>query len=85
MVGEDPALRSSGAGIRLIWEGILHTSEVLGLDRFDFVGSMIEGVERVRRDFGARQLPYFNITKTPSRLLRAHSCLSDLFLKRGDP
>lgn len=71
MVGEDPALRSSGAGILLIWEAIRFTAEVLGLDKFDFEGSMIEGVERVRRDCGAKQIPYFSISKTPSRLLRA--------------
>lgn len=71
MVGEDPAFRSSGAGILLIWEAIRFTSEVLGLDKFDFEGSMIEGVERVRRDCGGKQIPYFSISKAPSRSLRA--------------
>lgn len=78
MVGENPALRNSGAGILLIWEAVKYASEVLGLNRFDFEGSMIEGVERVRRDCGARQIPYFCISKTPSRLLKAKFCLGNL-------
>jgi hypothetical protein len=78
MVGEDPMYRSSGAGIRLIWEAIRYTREVLGLNRFDFEGSMIEAVERVRRDCGAKQVPYFNVMKTPSRLLRVRNCLVGL-------
>jgi len=70
MVGEDPDLRASGAGILLIWESIKYTAQVLNLNRFDFEGSMLESVEPVRRDCGGVQVPYFNITKTPSRLLR---------------
>jgi lipid II:glycine glycyltransferase (peptidoglycan interpeptide bridge formation enzyme) len=36
---------------------------------FDFEGSMIEGVEYRNRSFGAEQKPYFNITKTDSKIL----------------
>lgn len=78
MVGEDPLKRNSGAGIFLIWEAIRFTSQELGLDRFDFEGSMIENVERVRRDFGAKQLPYFCVRKTSSRLLRLYQALRGL-------
>jgi len=39
--GDDPDLRSSGAGIFLIWEAIQYTKNVLGLNRFDFQGSMM--------------------------------------------
>jgi len=78
VVGEDPTLRNSGAGIRLIWEAIKFTSQELGLDRLDFEGSMIEGVEQVRRDCGARQKAYFSVTKTPSRLIRAGMFVKDL-------
>ncbi|MGR2882810.1 GNAT family N-acetyltransferase [Vibrio vulnificus] len=63
MVGEDPEFRSSGAGILLIWEAIKYTKEILKLARFDFEGSMIEAVEKVRRDCGGIQTPYFNIYK----------------------
>ena len=37
---------------------------------FDFEGSMIEGVERSYRAFGAIQTPYFSITKTNSKAFR---------------
>ena len=76
MVGEDPDLRNSGAGILLIWEAIKYTAQSLGLNRFDFEGSMLETVEPVRRDCGGIQVPYFTITKTPSRILK-----TALFLK----
>jgi hypothetical protein len=80
MVGENPKLRDSGAGILLISEAIRFTAQVLGLQRFDFEGSMIEGVERVRRDCGAKQVPYFSITKTNSRLLRFAQGVRSTFL-----
>lgn len=76
MVGEDPDLRNSGAGILLIWEAIQYTAKSLGLNKFDFEGSMLETVEPVRRDCGGIQIPYFTITKTPSRILK-----TALFLK----
>ncbi|MBD3380382.1 MAG: GNAT family N-acetyltransferase [Candidatus Omnitrophica bacterium] len=63
MVGEDPGLRSSGAGILLLWEAIKFTANTLKLEVFDFEGSMLEPVEEVRRAFGARQTPYFTISK----------------------
>lgn len=38
--------------------------------RFDFEGSMIEGVEAAFRHFGGVQTPYFVLTRTASPLLR---------------
>lgn len=70
MIGEDPDLRNSGAGILLIWEAIKYASTTLGLKRFDFEGSIMENVEPVRRDCGGIQVPYFTIKKTPSRILK---------------
>lgn len=63
MAGDEPDLRSSGAGILLLWEMIRYTSEVLKLPVFDFLGSMIQPIERVRRQFGAVQQPYFRVWK----------------------
>lgn len=63
MAGDDPALRQSGAGILLTWEAIRYASEVLKLPVFDFAGSMIRPIERVRRQFGAEQKPYFRVQK----------------------
>lgn len=65
--GDDPALRQSGAGILLIWEAIRYTKEVLGLNRFDFEGSMIPQIEKIRLQFGAKQQPYFYIWKYNSK------------------
>jgi hypothetical protein len=59
--GDDPALRSSGAGILLIWEAIQFAHETLQLEIFDFEGSMMPSVEAVRRQFGAVQQPYFQV------------------------
>lgn len=70
IAGDDPELRQSGAGVLLIWEVIKYTQEVLGLTIFDFAGSMLEPVERVRRQFGAQQIPYFIIRKSNSTLFQ---------------
>ncbi|MBV6426444.1 MAG: hypothetical protein KIPDCIKN_00956 [Haliscomenobacter sp.] len=67
--GDDPERRQSGAGILLIWEAIRYAREELGITRFDFEGSMLPEVEAIRRQFGARQQPYFYIWKYPSKLL----------------
>jgi hypothetical protein len=61
MAGDDPALRQSGAGILTAWEAIRFTSERLQLPVFDFMGSMMHPIERVRRQFGATQKPYFRV------------------------
>lgn len=70
LVGDDPDLRSSGAGILLIWEAMRFTKQELGLNIFDFEGSMIEAIERVRRDFGAVQTPYFTVSRYGSKLYK---------------
>lgn len=70
IAGDDPDLRSSGAGILLIWEAIKFTKEKLGLNNFDFEGSMIQNVEYIRRQFGAVQVPYFMVWKYNSRLFK---------------
>ncbi len=61
MGGADPALRNSGASSLLMWNAIKSAS--LQQEKFDFEGSMIEPIERFFRSFGARQMPYFSITK----------------------
>lgn len=59
--GGNPALRASGAHSLVLWEAIRFTSQHTSL--FDFEGSMIPGVERFFREFGAIQTPFFTITK----------------------
>jgi hypothetical protein len=68
MGGSDPELRNSGATSLCMWEAIKFAATVV--NKFDFEGSMIEPVERFFRAFGAKQKPYYTITKTPSMLLR---------------
>ena len=65
--GGDPALRNSGATSLVMWKAITFAATVT--KRFDFEGSMLEPVERFFRAFGARQTPYFRVTRT-GRLMR---------------
>jgi hypothetical protein len=73
MSGSDTALRASGAASLCFWAAIRHAVRTTG--RFDFGGSMMKPVERFFRSFGAQQVPYFCISKTPSLLLRMRSGL----------
>lgn len=59
--GSDPMLRSSGAHSLALWQAIEDVSEFT--DTFDFEGSMLPGVERFFREFGAKQVPYFAIKR----------------------
>lgn len=75
MAGDDPGLRASGAGILVAWEAIRYTLETLELPVFDFAGSMIQPIERVRRQFGAVQKPYFRVQREWSPLWKAGKAL----------
>lgn len=66
--GSDPVLRASGAMSLLLDEAISFASTVTR--SFDFEGSVIESVERHFRAFGATQVPYFQLWRFPSPLLR---------------
>ncbi len=63
MSGDDPALRSSGSSILLNWAAIQYAKNVVGVPVFDFEGSMMQGIEQGRRDFGAAQRPYFQLRR----------------------
>lgn len=76
MGGSDPELRNSGATSLCMWEAIKFASTVTR--RFDFEGSMLEPVERFFRAFGAVQTPYFAVSKTPSRMIRAVQFIKEL-------
>ena len=62
----DPKYKSSGASILMVWEAILFLANKTR--RFDFEGSMIEGVAKANQEFGAELIPYFNISKSNSLL-----------------
>jgi lipid II:glycine glycyltransferase (peptidoglycan interpeptide bridge formation enzyme) len=57
--GYDFEERHHGASAMAMWEAIRFTKTELGLDEFDFEGSMVERIERFFRAFGGRQVPYF--------------------------
>lgn len=63
MAGDHPEYRTSGSGVLIAWECIRYAAEVLRLPVFDFAGSMIKPIERVRRQFGADQVTYFRLEK----------------------
>lgn len=65
--GGDPSYRNSGATSLLIWQAIQDASKMKL--KFDFEGSMIEPIEKVFRAFGAKQKPYFRITKAKNKLI----------------
>jgi lipid II:glycine glycyltransferase (peptidoglycan interpeptide bridge formation enzyme) len=66
MGGRDPELHNSGATSLVMWEAIKFASSVS--KQFDFEGSMIETIEKFFRAFGAKQVPYFHVTKASPRM-----------------
>ncbi len=71
----DPDFRNSGAATLLVKEIIKYVSN--HTLKFDFEGSMIEGVENSFRRFGAEQKSYFQITKTNSKLLKIYRFIKE--------
>jgi hypothetical protein len=76
MGGIDPTKKDLGAMDLILNESIKFT--VLNNKRFDFEGSMLESVEKYFRSFGAKQVPYFTISKANSKLLRLKIAIKDL-------
>ncbi|MDR2835444.1 MAG: GNAT family N-acetyltransferase [Bacteroidales bacterium] len=66
--GGDPELRNSGAHAFVLWQAICDVAEYSY--SFDFEGSMIQGVERFFREFGAKQIPFFEISKGRLSLIK---------------
>ncbi len=79
----DPDYRNSGAATLLLKRAIEYLAP--HTRQFDFEGSMIEGVESSFRRFGARQIPYFAITRsniTMPYLLACRQVLKKLQLRK---
>lgn len=66
MLGSDPDLRGSGASSLVMWEAVRFASTVT--KAFDFEGSMVESIERSFRSFGAKQTPYFQVSRMSRRM-----------------
>jgi len=60
--GYDFEKRHHGASAIATWEAIKFTKEKLGLNEFDFEGSMIPQVEQFFRKFGGELTPYYFVT-----------------------
>jgi hypothetical protein len=78
--GMDPAHRQSGANSLCFWTTILRAAGVTR--QYNFCGSMIEPVALFMRSFGADHVPYFRISKTPSRLLTIRETMLTLIGKK---
>jgi hypothetical protein len=61
----------------------MYTKNKLGLNKFDFEGSMLSSVEPVRRDFGAKQYPYFIISNYSSKWFKILFLLKNMLLKKN--
>jgi len=59
--GYDPKKRHHGVSALAMWEAIKFTKERLGLNEFDFEGSMIQPVEQYFRKFGGKLTPYYSV------------------------
>ena len=68
-LGSDYAREQYHAAKLLAWEAVKRSS--VYVDKFDFEGSMIEGVERMYKNFGGVKTPYFEIKKYKNRFVKA--------------
>jgi len=77
----DPAYRNIGSATLLVRDAIKYSAS--RTRRFDFEGSMVQGVEHSFRKFGAVQKPYFHITRNDLPLwARAGWALRSAFARR---
>jgi len=59
--GFDPEKSQRGASAIAVWEAIKFTKKELGLNEFDFEGSMIPEVEQFFREFGGKLTPRYSV------------------------
>jgi len=76
MGGIDPEKRNLGGMDVIQYESIKFALE--SGRKFDFEGSMNESIEKYFRSFGSFQKPYFNISKTNSKLLKFKDCIMNI-------
>jgi hypothetical protein len=78
--GTDPAYRESAGNALCVWTSIRHAAGVTR--QYNFCGSMIEPISIFLRAFGGEHVPYFHVSKTPSRLLTMRQGLLSLIGKK---
>jgi hypothetical protein len=62
--------RNSSAMSLAIWDAIRYARDEVGLDQFDFEGSMVPGIENYFRKFGGQISPYYHLLSKSSTLGR---------------
>ena len=77
----DPDFRNSGAASLLVREIIDYVSTKT--KKFDFEGSMIEGVENSFRQFGTIQKPYFSVYKDSRSIIQKLAARARLLIKKS--
>lgn len=78
MAGDDPQFRKSGSGIWLLWQ-LIRQSAQEGHQTFDFLGSMVPGIARVRKQFGGIESPYWSFSRTRGVIYPAAKMVFSLF------
>lgn len=63
LAGDDPTYRSSGSGIWVCWQAMQFVAANRDSKTFDFAGSMIRPIEKMRRQFGATQAHFYQFEK----------------------
>lgn len=81
MQGADPEVRDSGANALAVWHCIKQAATTSR--SFDFEGSMVPGIERFFRAFGARQTPYLHVWRDSRRVRVARTARSLLRAMRN--
>jgi lipid II:glycine glycyltransferase (peptidoglycan interpeptide bridge formation enzyme) len=76
MGGIDPDKKDLGGMDVVQYESIKFALE--SDKAFDFEGSMVESIEKYFRSFGGIQKPYFNISKTNSKLLKTRAFIKNI-------
>lgn len=76
MGGIDPDKKDLGGMDTVLFESIKFTLE--SERTFNFEGSMIESIEKYFRSFGAVQKPYFNVSKSNSKLLKIRQLFKEI-------
>ena len=64
VTGTDSTFRDSAANTLGVWSAIQFVAQ--RSRSFDFAGSIIEGIARFNRNFGAKQVPYNYVMKVPT-------------------
>jgi len=77
--GYDAEESHHGASATAMWEAIKFTKRELGLNQFDFEGSMIPQIEQYFRKFGGRLAPYYSVSWIRPSIMKPFRYLEDRY------